>query len=160
MTTIALDSRMIAVDSRSSRGNELRGNVVKLKLVHGRLYALSGALAVFDALIAWHHAGADPKEAPHQRSETCPWALIVIEPGKTPLNYRADCPYSEEIDLPWTCGSGCEYAQALLDHGFSPIEAVSGAARRDLQSGGPIVAYDLETMLPVDTTVRLREAAE
>lgn len=160
MTTIAIDKTMIAADSRTARGDELRANMVKIRPVHGRLYALSGALAVFDAIIAWHNAGAVPADAPNKSESDNRWILAVIGPDADLKTYSCVCPYPEPIDLPWTVGSGREYAQALLDIGMTPIEAIAAAARRDLHTGGPVVAYDLRTMLPIDTTAHMNKSGK
>jgi len=161
MTTIAISTTMIAADSRATRGNELRAHETKIRPAHERLYAISGCAALLPLLIDWHNTGADPNTMPDKGNKDQRTTLIVVDPkAEHPMSFSTDCPYPEWVDLPSTFGSGSSYAQALLDAGFSAIEAVAGAAKRDIYTGGPIIAYDLTTLQPVDYAVCIRDAAE
>ena len=139
----------------------MRADEVKIRPEHGRLYAVSGQAALITALIAWHHAGADPATVPGKGDKDVRWTLIVVDPRvEHPMTFSWECPYPEWVDLPSTFGSGSSYAQALLDMGCTPIEAVAGAAKRDIYTGGPIIAYDLATLQPITSVVRFNNAAE
>lgn len=145
MTVICTDGRTICADGLSTRGyRPVMTNYKKLHLRHGRIYALSGTSPMLEAVIAWHHAGADPtKKPPDAKGE---WALLVVDDAGAWF-YDNDFPYREEAELPFAIGCGRDWAIAAMKLGKTPKEAVEFACSQDVYCGGEIVEYDIAVML-------------
>lgn len=156
MTTIATDGKTIAADRRRVSGSRLvNDSTIKIKVAHGRIYALTGVWAYFDAAIAWHHAGADPEKMPKTAKDD-DWRLIVIERDGSGKVFFSDTPCSENLTYPAAFGSGSDYALAMLDAGFDPAVAVRAAIKRDIHSGGEIQVINIAEALGE----QIKEAAE
>ena len=157
MTTIATDGITIAADSRSTRNREiLAGQTQKIIIRNGRsIYASSGATLLRNALIEWHVNGANPKDLPVRGNDT-PWALLVIEaPGDLTL-YDDEAPYPVKLTVPFTMGSGRDFAMGAMLAGASPAEAVKIACAKDIYTGAPVQVVDIAEALGMRTL----EAAE
>jgi hypothetical protein len=159
-TTIATDGFTIAGDGlrRTSWGCKTDHDIQKIRVRHGRVYALSGSYALFEPAIEWHHNGADPHKLPIDTSEGG-WALLVLtHDGVTAriATYSNKKPYPEEHGLPFTMGSGCDYALGAMDHGAKPLEAVAIACKRDESTGGDIQVIDIkEAIGPKEPSLRV-----
>jgi hypothetical protein len=145
MTVIATDGITIAADGLAMRGSRPTAtNIVKIHPRHGRIYALAGTAVMTEAVIAWHHAGADPaKRPPEVKGE---FALLVID-KRGCWYYDNDFPYPDRAELPFAIGCGRDWAIAAMDFGKSPREAVAYACTRDVNCGGEIVEYDIAMTL-------------
>lgn len=154
-TTIATDGKTIAADGL--RVNDYRPTMFdygKVTFAHGRMYALAGLCAMFDALIAWHDSGADPAKTPPHHDRDNGWVLLVIDDGVM-LQGNEDVPYFDPVrSLPFAIGSGRDWALAAMKFGRSPEEAVRFAAENDIYTGGQIVAYDIAASLRCGALVR------
>jgi len=145
MTTIATDGITIAADGRETRGSRVVvDGCVKIHCRHGRIYALSGTTAMTDAVIKWHHEGADPAKVPKTKDNDW-WLVVVDKDGVWCVN--ADCPYLDKAELPFATGSGHKWAEAAMLLGKGPREAVEFAALQDLYTGGEIVEFHIATTL-------------
>ena len=158
MTTIAIDALgNIAADGRRTAGNEIiRYDAEKIKVSHGRIYALTGCCSLLDALISWHHAGADASKMPTYKGDGG-WYLIVFQADGM-YTYSNDVPYSmgDEIKAPMAFGSGQNWAMGAMLAGKSAKEAVEIACKVDIYSGGQIKVMNIaDTLAP-----KLKEAAE
>lgn len=152
MTTIAFDGRTIAADGRETRGSELcSDNVRKIVADGDAVYALAGPASLGQALRDWHRSGHQPADMP--KIDGVDWTLVVID--RYGLTYFSDsCPYPEWGGWePDAFGTGGIYARALLDAGFSAEQAVRGAMKRDVFTGGYVQVVDLGFL-------RVREAAQ
>ena len=161
MTTIAINTKMIAADSQACRGQErIHTPATKIIIRGDWLYASAGLgnEGFKESMMAWHAAGADPKTIPPVKEDNFTFLALRRGTGR-PVMFTDRCAYSDEVDLPNAFGSGREYALALLDAGYSPLEAVEGAIKRDLWSGGPVITFDLLTFERIYFTALL-EAAE
>lgn len=162
MTTIAINHHMIAADSLRTRGQERCSGFVDKIVIRGDwLYANAGlgSEGFKELLYKWNESGADPKEIPLVGSDDAFTFLAVKRGAGKPIIYTDRCKWADEVDLPNAFGSGREYALGCLDAGMSPIEAVHGAIKRDLYSGGPVLAFDLKTFQPITQHI-FKEAAE
>ena len=146
MTTIATDGKTIAADGRrTERSFIVDDTTEKIFVRHGRIYAVSGGSAARDALIAWHHAGADPTKVPPVRDEHG-WSMLVID-GDGLHSLCNSAPYQEKNPAPEAIGSGADLALAAMLLGKTPAEAVAFAATRDVYTGGAIQVIDIATAL-------------
>lgn len=152
MTTIAINANEIAADGLHTWGNEIRGmSFPKLRRDGATIYGLTGWAAMFDALIAWHKAGADPKDVPPSDGD---WTLIVVDRPGWVAKYTKGCPYRDELSLsvPIGFGSGGDYAAGAMWAGKTPSEAVALVSEYLSDSGGAITVFQIQP--------ELREAAE
>ena len=145
MTVIATDGVTIAADGQAHRGARITNkDIAKIHLRHGRIYALSGTTTMTEAVIAWHHAGADPaKVPPPVKGE---WGLLVID-EKGRWYFDNDLPYADTVELPFALGCGRDWGVAAMKLGKTPKEAVEFAIDNDIYCGGEIVEYDIATTL-------------
>lgn len=154
MTTIASDGRTVAADGRRCIGNEIVcDNYRKLVVMEGRVFGITGGLAGGEAGIRWVLAGADPAEVPKTDPQYS-WTVIEFKVEHC-VSWRSSDPYPETTPYPVTFGSGCDYAMAVLDLGFSPPDAVKAAARRNVHTGGEIQVIDIASALGL-----MQQAAE
>lgn len=147
MTTIATDGITIAADGLASIGGEVNGlSETKIVIERDWIYALSGAVAMRDALIEWHQAGAKPADVPGMQDAD--WTLLVID--RNGLTYfTAKCAYPCKANAPFAIGSGADYASALMHAGYSPQKAVRLIIdkRLDIYTGGDIQVIDIRQAL-------------
>lgn len=158
MTTIATDGITIAADGLANSDGEITTrDRVKVRVAHGRVYALCGASAAFDPAIKWHVDGADPEKAPKAGE----WWLVVIEHNGKGCWYTNDVPYPTQLVYPAALGSGERFALGAMHAGKSPREAVEIAAKLDTQTGGTITEINIAqalagTIVPMKATGRSR----
>lgn len=149
MTTIATDGVTIAADGLRCSGDEpLSYAERKLVVDSGVIYAFMGDFAAMPAAIAWHKAGADPREAPrHWDGPDGGWTLIVIERGPKCTLYRSRLPYPDPHPFPQAFGSGCNFAMGALLAGASPRNAIEVASRLNVYTGGEIQVVNIAEAL-------------
>jgi hypothetical protein len=159
MTTIAIsaDGMSIAADGLSMNG---WGGVCGLhckKITHdgGKVYAVSGVMALIEPLVEWYKAGHDPKNTPVCTSDS-KWSLIVRDDGQWYL-CTSDAPYPDVMELPAAIGTGCDYALGAMYAGATTKEAVEIACRLDSRTGGTIQVVNIAEALGL---APVREAAE
>lgn len=149
MTTIAIDRYgTIAADGLVTCHGDIVGrNEEKLRLRHGRIYAMTGLGPMFEPLIKWHHAGADPDKLPKLYDDDASWILIVvIRPGVV-TKYSSTCPYPEDRGPPVAFGAGLDHAKGAMLHGATAEEAVRLVAASCTHTGGRIVSYNIAEVL-------------
>lgn len=158
MTTIAVDSRTIAADGwRTWGGDIVCRTEEKVRIRHGRIYALTGLAGVFEPLIAWHgERNADPERLPKCGDEDS-WTLIVIERPGLILKYTKTCPYPEYFEPPVAFGAGLDLAKGAMLWGATSSEAVQLVAQHTNHTGGRVLSYDIAEALGLQ---QVREAAE
>lgn len=155
MTTIATDGVTIAADGLACTGSERCGmQTRKLRVEHGRIYAIAGDIAMFDALVEWHNRGADPSHEFKGRKDPN-WSLMVID-GSGLTRFTDNCMYPDPFEYPQAFGSGADYAVAALRMGNTPKRAVEIAAELDVYTGGEIQVINIAEALGINTL----EAAE
>ncbi len=141
MTTIAIKDDIIAADGRRSWGSEIRGEgCEKIKIKHGRIYAFTGVVPMFDPLIEWHNAGANPSAVPP--SKDCDWHLIVIDAAGV-HKFSESCPHPEMFDQPVAFGAGGDYAMGAMLAGADARRAVEITASITTHTGGKITAVGI-----------------
>ena len=143
MTTIAWDGRYLAADSMATMGNYTSPKAVqKIRQEGNTLYAIVGFSAWFDAWIAWHKAGADPKALPVTTIPAgCTGNFIVIKDGICRFCGH-DLPYFSVANPPDAWGSGSEFAIGAMLAGCSAERAIEIAIQADPYSGGPVQVVD------------------
>lgn len=143
MTVIATDGKTIAADSLTTMGarRDLRP-FQKLVKAYGRIYAITGSVAVLSQLIEWHNEGCPKALLPEGN-----WGLLVVE-WNTIIGYYCDeAPYRTLVDPPFALGSGGMFAEGAMHAGASPERAVEIAIKLDTLSGGPVQVFDIEREL-------------
>jgi hypothetical protein len=150
MTTIAWDGRHVVADRQMSSSLGYIYPGFREKLVYdsdsGRTYAHTGHAALFEPLIAWHKAGADPKDIPVGAVSDCPDMLIVFERGKC-FGYRMSVPYPIEFFAPEAWGDGDLIAIGAMEAGATAEKAIEIAIRRDVMTGCGILVKNVEIMV-------------
>lgn len=159
MTTIAIDKHgTIAADGMRVWAGEIVGlEFQKVRVRHGRIYALTGTAPLFEPLIRWHHNDkADPSKLPKGFDDD---ALIVIERPGAIIKYGAACPYPEEFIPPIAFGAGGEMATGAMLAGATAPEAVRLVAERCNHTGGNIQIVDIAQALGLSDEA-VKEAAK
>lgn len=132
MTTIACDGKTMAADSRTSSGGDriVDDQTTKIgRTKEGWIVGAAGRGGALRLAIEALNAG----NAPKIKGTT----VIALLPDGTGRQYEEDGHWTDVL-WPYSCGSGRDFALALLDAGFSPEKAVLGAAKRDPFTGGPV----------------------
>lgn len=143
MTTIAWDGRLLAADGLRCAGHEpVEWSAKKIRVVGSMVYAITGAWAMFDAVIDWYVAGADPANAP-KVSDDDTWTLVVLTPAGI-TTFCSKRPYPEMWPAPQAWGSGSEYALGAMHAGRNAYQAVEIASRLNLHTGGTITCVDTQ----------------
>lgn len=143
MTIIAWDGRRVAADSLATRSGLKSTTVEKLKLHEGRVFGLTGAASLFEPMIAWFLAGAEPGSVPKARDANDDATLFVFNADGTAWFYRTELPYGEEAHAPSAWGVGAECAMVAMDCGVDLKTAVEKTIDRHVWLGGPIQVIDL-----------------
>ena len=150
MTTIAWDGATVAADGKAvtGNGNVMTRNERKLVVDGGKVYGLTGAVWMFDALIAWANGtGSEPPKCSDS------WSLIEFA---SVVRFTNDLMFPHWVtveDAPWAWGSGTDLAIGAMLAGTSARRAVEIACQVDNGSGGVITEIDLAAL-------RRSEAAE
>jgi hypothetical protein len=127
---------------KTAGGNEIRPGSFKKIVQRGDVvYGITGAAALFEPLIHWCEAGADPAAVPKDRDDQCS-NLFVFRDGKC-FVYTTDLSYPEELTAPDAFGSGGDYALGAMHAGADAKRAVEVACKIDPHSGGEITVIDL-----------------
>ncbi|MER8792494.1 hypothetical protein NKH71_32625 [Mesorhizobium sp. M0983] len=151
MTTIAYKDGVMAADSRAFPGHSgYIGTKMKIRrLPDGRLIgASSGRAGACEAILDWYVAGADIKNTPHSVDRDDLHLLVVHPDGcaqiashRWTLTGMLSNPY-------FAIGSGAKHAQAVLEFGGTPEQAVEVACKLDWGSGLPVVSLTHGTPSP------------
>ena len=161
MTTIAIDKYgTIAADGLRTWGGDIVGRTEqKIRMRHGRIYALTGTAGFFEPLIAWHgEHHANPEKMPKCEGEN-DWTLIVIDRPGLVTKYTKTCPYPETFEPPVAFGAGLDLAKGAMLFGASAREAVELVAHNTNHTGGEILSWDIAMALAAHA-VPVKEAAE
>mgnify|MGYP001607141193 CR=1 FL=1 len=157
MSTIAWDGVSVVADGQASAAGIITDlDIRKIRVESALVYALVGVSPLFDRLIAWYLAGADPDKAPKPLKEDG-WGLVVFgaRADGSVMQFTDECPYGDAFQPPWAWGSGRLIALGAMYAGCSAEEAVRIAVERDVNTGGEIQMINIAEALGA-----LREAAE
>lgn len=138
MTTIAYQhsTKTIAYDSRRCAGNYIDSdNSNKKTVINDRVFLLSGTVHEIPLFVE--------SFSPGEEGDLGIIGLmvengIVFEVGTDNGKF-----YKEELDVDSCYGSGCSFAQAALDFGKTPEQAVKYAMKRDSWTGGKVHVFKL-----------------
>lgn len=145
LTTIATNSKQIAFDSQSQRGDTLV-NVPHMKMKESQEHyffysGVAGDIAHF--INAFFGESSEQPGLNLSAFIVCPdksiWLGSFAEDGEL----RKDEVEDGEI---YALGSGGGFAISAMDLGKSPAEAVAYAATRDVYTGGDVHLFDIKTM--------------
>lgn len=151
MTTIAYKDGVMAADSRAFSGDSgYIGTKMKIRrLPDGRLIgASSSRVGAGEAILDWYAAGADIKNRPDgvDRDDV---NLLVVHPDGRAQIANDGWTLTGMLSNPYfAIGSGVEYAQAVLEFGGTPEQAVEIACKFDSYSGLPVVSLTHGTPSP------------
>lgn len=148
MTTIAYKGGIIAVDSRIVRGSMIVTDCSKekFKWVDGHVFFMAGVVADYEYFIESFFAGKPSVKT------SIDVAAFVFDEILHDLYYSA---VDNELHEFWKCkldksipaaiGSGSPYALTAMDCSRSAQDAVRMASKRDTDTGGEIIVYDMES---------------
>lgn len=153
MTTVACDGITVAADGLAVAGNTITSrSAKKLRVLNNRIYAMTGDVAVFEALIAWFEAGADPAKVPTIKEPQ--WGFHVFYPEHA-ARYISDCPYPDIFPYPCAFGSGAQFADMAMALGLNAADAIAATAKLDVYTGG-----EIRKIMLADVYAEKRMAAE
>ena len=161
MTTIVTDGKTVAADGLICYGQEKGAQSVRKIVVRTardgkkRVFAFSGAHAMFAAVAEWFEQGAVPKDVPTATDDG--WSMLVFEAHRN-VNVFSTCPYPCEFSGVFGIGTGSSYAIGAVFAGASPEKGVLVASRLDRDTGGKIFVVNIAEALGID--VGVAEAAE
>lgn len=152
MTTIATDGLVVASDSVVSVGSSFLEpfSVNKIITRNDRIFAFSGVMCLFEAMIQWYLDGHKSKDIPVFRSDKpddCSW-FWVFDNGKL-IEFSNQYPYPMELKAPVAMGSGSYYASTAFVLGAGAELAVKAAIRCDPFSRGPVSIVELPEALRI-----------
>lgn len=135
MTTIAWNDQVIAWDSQSTSGSDIKHIISdKVRFDTDRFYILAGTAHLFDALIAWEKAGCVRDDFPEYPDSNPNFFVFTATERMLYLHgYKAPVPPTRN-----TAGSGGDLAMAAMRAGADPIRAVEIAADMDVYSSLPV----------------------
>lgn len=140
MTTIALsvqDGKLhLCADNLVTAGSARVGSTPKIFRIGKGLAAISGHMAAAHDALAWLRKGAKPKSRPVWADEVdfeVLWVKSLLDIQVVDNTFHL-MPGS----VPYTAGSGAEYAMAAIRLGKTAREAVALAIELDCFSGGEI----------------------
>jgi len=146
MTVIAWDGRTVAADSLNCYGSSRAvAPVRKLRERNGIVFGLTGSGALFEPMIAWYLAGADPKNVPSCGDSYKSTVLLVFTKDNASF-YKIEMPYPDEISPPDAWGAGSDFAIGAMEVGADAKTAVEAAIRREAYTGGPVLVFDLHEL--------------
>ena len=137
MTTIAYRNGIMAGDRRVTNHNIIEPDVTKIfkRDSDGALIGAAGTLGLATRFTRWFLAGekGEPPEL-FDKDGGCEAEAIIVRPNCHPETHYRYGVIHLESDY-YAIGSGSCAALTALDLGFSAIEAVDAAARRDTGTG-------------------------
>lgn len=132
MTTVACNRKVMAADSRRTRGSFAYLSPPKISRVNGDLVCTTGSAAEGEAFLEWYKD--QPKKIPTFKALN---VLILTKEGAIFEVYE-DGRLLEVIEPFYALGSGGELAIAAMAAGASPRRAVEIACKYDKNSGLPV----------------------
>lgn len=146
MTCISWDGRHVMADSMATNGAKNIGGVDKLVVRGDHVFGLTGAAALFDPMIGWYIAGADPLTIPKGRDAADDATLFVFNENRAAF-YKTELPYAEDFRAcPMAWGIGAEFVLGALDAGADLKTAMEIAIKRSVWLGGPVQIIDLQSL--------------
>lgn len=140
MTTIAWDGEVLAADTLCTDSYGMMGYMSKLKeLEDGSIIAHAGSSSALNTFADWHLAwNRDPTKWPKSLKSS---SIIVISNGLI-MGYEGERYPTEYLySQPVAWGSGALAALALMAKGYDAVEAVKGASKVDIYTGGDVEHY-------------------
>ena len=146
MTTIAYDGTLIAADGLevNAQGVITQTDTLKVDFIEeqGRrlIYAGAGSCASIERFVRWHSLGqvGDPPTS----HEDFGFACLVLEYSKAPLVFSDRMPFVGSVyRAPVAIGEGDLFAEGVMAHGGTALDAVKLAADRFIRTGGRIRCY-------------------
>ena len=138
MTIAAYKDGVLASDTMVSDGISMTANIHKIaKHRKGHLAAFAGEVAAGMLFLRMFKAAANPLKVVYPDTEGLV-GIIITTPDRQIYCLELGVVYPI-LDEHIAIGSGATFATPLLDAGLSAVEAVAGAIKRDLYSGGEIV---------------------
>ena len=142
MTTIAYHEKIIAYDSLQATDDMIIDDNIDKKIVrNGVVFFMCGSSKDIDSFIEYYLTGSGEKKDYGSHG-------IVVDNGELfhAYIYEKDglCKFKINPDKPYAIGSGEEYALSVMDLGFTAVQAVRSAIKRDVYSGGRIRKYKVK----------------
>lgn len=152
MTIIAWDGKILAADSRVTRGTTLvNDNYNKLHdiTIPGIGKAVIGVCGALDVLGPWlthlkANGFANPFETNFEDSEVMHMRALCITRKGVCFEFSTEGGW-HEVTYASALGSGDFIAQHFLSTGHDALKAVQEACKTELSCGGKIITYDFTT---------------
>ena len=137
MTTLAYDGITLATDSQVVSGGLRFGKMNKIiKLNDGRRFAIAGDPSVIPAIADWLNGFGDKPEL----DKTEKVRGILVSPDGTATEISNNLRLWSAC-VPWTAGSGEDFAMTAMHCGKTAKEAVELACKLDTTSGLPVNVF-------------------
>lgn len=139
MTTIATDGKSMAGDGLAVRSSLITTfDAQKVTILDdGRIVGAAGERPDCRKFRAWLQDGGP-------RPKFKDLAALVLHPDGRLMYHTDSDPDGTPTGIPNAIGTGCEIAIGAMLAGFSPEEAVTVAAERDVYTGGKITVLSAE----------------
>lgn len=135
MTTIAFDGTHLATDTLVSEGDYIYGYTDKIHQVKGGVLAAAGSIVDASLVIEWINDGRPKDRKPNLESFN---AIFIPDSGE-PVEYDERL-VPMFVVIPWSGGSGRNFALSAMKLGKSAHDAVEFAKEIDLHSGGDVIS--------------------
>jgi hypothetical protein len=156
VTIIAYCGKYIAADSLEVWGEYRNYDAVKIDVIDNTVFASCGIIALFEPMIEWYLAGADPTTCPAAYREELTTELLVISPkvfysdsDKThTLHPAGHCvatnnPFRHRIPTPFASGCMNDFAMGAMAAGADAVEAVHLSCMNGTHAAAPVRFVDL-----------------
>jgi hypothetical protein len=138
MTTIAISSGVVAVDSQATGGNYVVRVQKLVRLPDGGVAVGAGNFSAAYAGLRWLMEG-ERGEGPDIEGST----VVIVRPDHSIWLAEDRWPAFPILDREYAAGCGADLARLLLSQGKSPVEAVAEACEHDAMSSGPILCMSV-----------------
>jgi ATP-dependent protease HslVU (ClpYQ) peptidase subunit len=138
VTTIAVNRKMMACDSKVTFGNEFATCSDKVVRIGNELLGCAGDTAAILKFLEWFKTKGDQPEMDDSEK----WEIVLLNKSGIYLYINSFACF-RICDPIYTAGSGGMAARAAMLCGKSPTEAVRIAIKCDNSSGGPVRTFQL-----------------
>lgn len=135
MTTIAISSGFVAVDSQLTGGNHAVRAQKLMRLPDGGVAVGCGVFRSAYSGMKWLAEG-ERGEPPDIEGAM----VVIVRPDESIWIAEDSFPAYPILDKEYAAGCGADLARLLMSQGKSPVEAVAEACEHDAMSSAPILA--------------------
>lgn len=134
MTTIAISSGYVAVDSQLTGGNHAVRAQKLMRLPDGGVVVGCGLFRAAYAGMRWLVEGERGEPPDIEGAQ-----LVIVRPDESIWIADESFPAYPILDKDYAAGCGADLARLLMSQGKTPVEAVAEACELDAMSSAPIL---------------------